>query len=104
MLGLGPDGHTASLFPGADPLTDDDKLVRAVYSQSQQQWRITLTPAVINAARAIVFAAEGAGKARTLAAVREGPYDPKALPSQIVMPVDGELIWLVDKAASSAPA
>jgi 6-phosphogluconolactonase len=100
MLGMGPDGHTASLFPGTDPLTDDAKLVRAVYSQSQSQWRITLTPAVLNAARTIAFAVEGAGKARTLANVREGPYDPKAFPSQIILPVDGELIWLADKAAA----
>jgi 6-phosphogluconolactonase len=102
MLGMGPDGHTASLFPGSDPLTDDAKLVRAVYSQSQSQWRITLTPAVLNAARTAVFAVEGAGKAKTLAAVREGPYDPKTYPSQIITPVDGELIWLVDKAAAVA--
>ncbi len=102
MLGMGPDGHTASLFPGSDPLTDDAQLVRAVYSSSQSQWRITLTPRAINAARAVVFAVEGAGKAKTLAAVREGPYDPTALPSQIIAPTDGTLIWLADDAAASA--
>lgn len=102
MLGMGPDGHTASLFPGADPLAQDDRLVRAVYSKSQAQWRITLTPRVINAARTVVFAAEGAGKKETLAAVREGPYDPVKLPSQIIAPADGELIWLVDRAAAGS--
>jgi 6-phosphogluconolactonase len=100
MLGMGPDGHTASLFPGSDPLTDDGQLVRAVYSQTQTQWRITLTPRALNASRAIVFAAEGAAKAKTLAAVREGPYDPIELPAQIVTPVDGVLIWLADRAAA----
>jgi 6-phosphogluconolactonase len=102
LLGMGPDGHTASLFPGSDPLTDDAALVRAVYSQSQSQWRLTLTPRVLNAARAVVFAAEGASKAATLRAVREGPYDPAARPAQIIAPVDGTLTWLVDEAAASA--
>ncbi|HTU70322.1 MAG TPA: 6-phosphogluconolactonase [Candidatus Baltobacteraceae bacterium] len=100
MLGMGPDGHTASLFPGTDPLTHDEELVRAVYSQSQAQWRITLTPQVLNGARTVVFAVEGAAKAATLAAVREGPYDPTTYPAQIIAPADGELIWLVDKAAA----
>lgn len=100
MLGMGPDGHTASLFPGGDPLTDNDALVRAVYSQSQSQWRITLTPALLNAARAVVFAVEGAGKTATLMSVREGPYDPSRYPSQIIAPADGTLTWLVDKAAA----
>lgn len=100
MLGMGPDGHTASLFPGTDPLDGDEMLVRAVYSTSQQQWRITLTPHVINNARTIVFAAEGSGKVRVLKAVREGPYDPTKLPSQIVAPHDGRLVWLVDRAAA----
>ncbi|HTX58012.1 MAG TPA: 6-phosphogluconolactonase [Candidatus Acidoferrales bacterium] len=99
MLGMGPDGHTASLFPGEDPLTDDERLVRAVYSGSKAQWRITLTPRVLNAAHAVMFAVEGAAKAATLAAVREGPYDPVKYPSQIVAPADGDLLWLVDKAA-----
>ncbi len=100
MLGMGPDGHTASLFPGNDPLVDDAAFVRAVYASSQKQWRITLTPSVINNARTIVFAVEGAGKARTLKQVREGAYDPSKFPSQIVAPNDGRLIWLVDRAAA----
>jgi len=100
MLGMGPDGHTASLFPGSDPLAENDDLVRAVYSQSQAQWRITLTPQVLCAARTIVFAVEGTGKAATLAAVREGPFEPERYPSQIVSPENGELLWLVDKAAA----
>ncbi|HET9029585.1 MAG TPA: 6-phosphogluconolactonase [Candidatus Aquilonibacter sp.] len=99
MLGMGPDGHTASLFPGTDPTTDDDALVRAVYSSSQQQWRITLTPKVINNARCVVFATEGAAKRAMLKRVREGTYDPVQTPAQIVAPHDGALIWLVDSAA-----
>lgn len=100
MLGMGPDGHTASLFPGTDPLEDDDRLVRAVYSQSQAQWRITLTPRVLNGARTVVFAAEGAAKAATLKAVREGPYQPQVYPAQIIAPQAGDLIWLADRAAA----
>ncbi|HTX02303.1 MAG TPA: 6-phosphogluconolactonase [Candidatus Acidoferrales bacterium] len=101
MLGLGPDGHTASLFPGQDPLTEDEQKVRAAYSESQSQWRITLTPSVLNNAEAVCFAVVGAEKAATLAAVREGPYDPTRYPAQIIAPPDGELIWLSDKAAAA---
>jgi 6-phosphogluconolactonase len=101
MLGLGPDGHTASLFPGQDPLTEDEQRVRAVYSNSQSQWRITLTPSVLNGTKAVCFALVGAEKAATLAAVREGPYDPTQYPSQIIAPPDGQLIWLSDKAAAA---
>jgi 6-phosphogluconolactonase len=100
MLGIGNDGHTASLFPGSDPLEGDDMLVRAVYAPAHQQWRITITPHVINSARTVVFAAEGAGKAWVLKQVREGPYDPVKLPSQIVAPKDGRLIWLIDRSAA----
>lgn len=100
MLGMGPDGHTASLFPGSDPLEGDELLARAVYASSQQQWRITLTPRVLNNAHTVAFAAEGAGKAWVLKAVREGPYDPVKLPSQIIAPHDGRLVWLVDRAAA----
>lgn len=100
LLGLGPDGHTASLFPGTPPDTDDDALVRAVYSQSRAMWRITVTPKVINAARAVVFAAEGAEKAAILATVLQGDYDPAKYPAQIVAPESGPATWLVDNLAA----
>jgi 6-phosphogluconolactonase len=81
-------------------MTDDAALVRAVYSQSQSQWRITLTPAVLNGARAVVFATEGPAKTAMLKTIREGPYDPTTHPSQIIAPTDGTLTWLVDRAAA----
>lgn len=100
LLGLGPDGHTASLFPGSPPDTDNDALVRAVYADSRAMWRITITPKVINASRTVAFAVEGVEKAAILEAVLEGPRDPVALPSQIVAPSPGRLLWLADVAAA----
>jgi 6-phosphogluconolactonase len=100
LLGLGPDGHTASLFPGTPPDTDDGALARAVYAQSQAMWRVTITPMVINAAHAVAFAVEGADKAAILAAVYEGPRDPTKYPAQIVQPSSGQLTWLVDDLAA----
>lgn len=100
LLGLGPDGHTASLFPGSPPDAGDDALVRAVYAKSQAMWRITVTPKVINASRTVAFTVEGVEKAAILAAVLEGPHDPVARPSQIVAPSPGRLLWLVDQAAA----
>jgi 6-phosphogluconolactonase len=97
MLGLGKDAHTASLFPGGDPLTDDDLLVRPTYSQETQTDRLTITPQVINNARAVVIAAEGSEKASAVAAVRDGNYDPARFPAQIVSPRDGDFVWLLDK-------
>ncbi|HEY6485335.1 MAG TPA: 6-phosphogluconolactonase [Candidatus Cybelea sp.] len=101
LLGLGEDGHTASLFPGSDPDVDDGALVRAVYAQAQDMWRVTITPAVINAAQRVVFAVDGMAKAPVLAAVYEGPRDPFTYPAQIVSPASGGLTWLVDEAAAS---
>jgi len=100
LLGMGPDGHTASLFPGAAPDVDDEALVRAVYSTSQMMWRVTVTPKVINSARTVAFAVEGADKAAALAAVYEGPVDPIKYPAQIVHPSPGRLVWLVDELAA----
>ena len=100
LLGLGADGHTASLFPGTPPSTDDDALVRAVYAKSQMMWRVTITPRVINDARTVVFAVAGPEKAQILAAVYEGPVDPVKYPAQIVHPRSGRLVWVVDELAA----
>ncbi len=101
MLGLGEDGHTASLLPGIAQGVEENSLVEAAYAQSQAMWRITVTPNVINAARRVVFAVEGVAKARALAAVYEGPRDPMTYPAQLVQPSSGELTWLTDEAAAS---
>ncbi|HEY1428264.1 MAG TPA: 6-phosphogluconolactonase [Candidatus Tumulicola sp.] len=101
LLGLGPDGHTASLFPGSPPDEDAGSLVRAVYSQSQSMWRITVTSDVINAARRVVFAVEGTPKASILATVLQGPREPEKYPAQIVAPTSGRLEWLIDRAAAA---
>jgi 6-phosphogluconolactonase len=100
MLGLGKDGHTASLFPGTPPDTDDAALVRAVYAQSQMMWRVTMTPKLINMARNVVFGVQGQEKAQILATVYEGPRDPENYPAQIVAPSSGKLTWFVDEVAA----
>jgi 6-phosphogluconolactonase len=102
MLGMGPDGHTASLFPGQDPLTEDEERVRAVYASEKNQWRLTLTPSVLNATRALAFAVTGAEKHAALTAVREGPRNPTKYPAQIISPPnESTFVWLVDEAANA---
>lgn len=101
LLGMGPDGHTASLFPGSDPFADDAALVRAPYVEKFATFRITLTPRVLNASRAVVVTTAGAAKASALAAVLDEPTDPPCYPISILCPRDGTLTWLVDRAAAS---
>ncbi len=100
MLGLGADAHTASLFPGCDPMTDDDALCRAVYSESAKMWRVTVTPKVLNGAREVLFGVSGADKASALKAVRDRAYDPLRYPAQVVKPHGGRILWYVDAAAA----
>lgn len=100
MLGIGADGHTASLFPGHDPMTDNGDLARAVYAESVDMWRLTITPKIINNAREVLFGVSGSEKAAALHAIREGPYDPQRYPAQIVKPHAGRILWLVDTAAA----
>ncbi len=100
LLGLGKDGHTASLFPGMAPDTDDEALVRAVYAESDAMWRVTVTPKVIKISRSVAFAVQGADKAQILAEVYEGPVDPVKYPAQIVRPEPGRLTWFVDELAA----
>jgi 6-phosphogluconolactonase len=101
MLGMGPDGHTASLFPGTDPFEDDELLAKAAYVEKLASHRITLTPRTIGAAREVVVATAGEAKAEALAAVLEGPYEPSRYPSQILSRATGRVSWLVDKAAAA---
>lgn len=101
MLGMGPDGHTASLFPGTDPFAGDELLVKAVFVEKLAAHRITLTPRAIGAAREILVATAGAAKAPALAAVLDGPRDPVRFPSQCLASAGGRLRWLVDRAAAA---
>ncbi len=100
FLGMGADGHTASLFPGTSALhAAADAIAVENYVEKLNAYRLTLTAATINQAQAIVFLVGGADKAATLQAVLEGPYQPDLYPSQLIQPVNGTLTWIVDKAA-----
>jgi 6-phosphogluconolactonase len=104
FLGMGDDGHTASLFPHTAAIHEQEYIVVAHEVPKLQTTRLTFTPPLLNAARVVVFLVAGAGKAQRLNEILEGPEQPDELPSQIVRPVAGELIWLVDRAAASALA
>jgi 6-phosphogluconolactonase len=101
LLGMGPEGHTASLFPGTVAGIDNDKCCIAHFVPKLDKWRITLTPRAINDARNVAITAGGAEKADALHEVLAGVRDPDTYPAQIVHPHDGELRWLVDAAAAS---
>ena len=101
LLGMGPEGHTASLFPGTVAGIDEDKCCIAHYIPKLDKWRITLTPRAINDARNVAITAGGAEKADALHEVLLGVRDADTYPAQIVHPQDGELRWLVDAAAAS---
>jgi 6-phosphogluconolactonase len=102
LLGLGEDGHTASLFPGDPALTETKRGVAAVYVAPHDLHRLTLTAPLINQARVVAFLVAGAAKAAVVRAVLQGPQDPLRLPAQLIDPEPGELHWLLDKAAAGA--
>lgn len=101
LLGLGDDGHTASLFPGAAAVTETKRWVMAHFREAAGRRRLTLTPVVINAARQVAFLVSGAQKADVVERVLEGPYQPLVLPAQVIRPHGGELHWLLDAPAAS---
>ena len=101
LLGMGPDGHTASLFPNTAGLQEKSRLVIANWVEKFKTSRITLTLPVLNAARCVTFLVSGTDKAPALHAVLEGDAPGEQYPSKLVRPTDGKLIWLVDRAAAS---
>jgi 6-phosphogluconolactonase len=101
LLGMGPDGHTASLFPGTTALKETRRLVVANWVEKFSSYRITLTLPVLNNADHILFIVGGADKAETLQAVLEGDQQTPRFPAQLIRPTHGSLVWLVDQAAAS---
>ena len=100
FLGMGPDGHTASLFPGSEALDEQVLWVRPNFSARLANFRLTLTFPVLNAAAEVIFLISGADKAETLREVLEGPSRHSQLPAQGVQPVGGRLSWYLDQAAA----
>lgn len=101
MLGMGADGHTASIFPGSDVLNETSRLVAAPYVPKLQAHRLTLTPPVLKCARRVLLLVTGAEKADALAHVLAGAFEPETYPAQLLRTAEGEVIWLLGSEAAS---
>lgn len=100
FLGLGDDGHTASLFPGTDALKVKTNWVSPVYLQEQDMYRITLTPLILNQARVIAFLVNGGGKGQVIQDILEKTSGSQSFPAELIAPIHGELYWLLDEEAA----
>jgi len=100
-LGLGSDGHTASIYPHTEAVHEISRLVTANHVPQLDSWRITLAWPVINHARSVFFLVAGSDKASILNEVLTGPHDPERLPSQLIWPNSGILTLILDKAAAA---
>ena len=98
LLGLGTDGHTASIFPGSDVLHETKRLVAATWVEKLNTYRITMTLPLLNAGASVLFLVSGAEKAQIVKEVIEGP---KQYPAQLVQPTHGQLLWMLDKDAAA---
>lgn len=101
ILGLGADGHTASLFPYSDSLREERKLVVASQPPQLGPHRITMTVPMINQSRHILFLVSGAAKASVVKDVIAGQSDPQRLPAQLICPTHGTQVWMLDEAAAA---
>jgi 6-phosphogluconolactonase len=101
QLGMGPEGHTASLFPHQASLHERERLVLPVTTPKPPPDRLTFTPPLLNAARHVLFLVTGSEKADAVHAVLEGEYNPDEYPAQIVRPTAGEVTWMLAAAAAS---
>jgi 6-phosphogluconolactonase len=99
LLGLGDNGHTASLFPYTSVLIETHHWIKEVHVEEQKEWRITMTVPLINQAAHIAFLVSGKEKAEILQTVLNGPYQPDMYPAQLIKPADGHLLWFTDKSA-----
>ena len=100
LLGMGLDGHIASIFPNSNIIHEKERLVVAPWIEKLNSHRITLTPPVLNNAAAVILLVSGAEKAHVLRDVLEGDYQSERLPAQLIRPTTGELVWLVDRDAA----
>ncbi len=100
QLGMGPEGHTASLFPHQPSLREKQRLVMPVSVPKPPPDRLTFTPPLLNAASNVLFLVTGSDKADALQAVLEGEYQPDEYPAQIVRPPNGEVVWMLDSAVA----
>ena len=100
LLGMGPDGHTASLFPGTKALSEQNRMVVSNWVGKFYTQRVTMTAPAINAAARVLFLVSGEDKAPALKAVLEGPLEGSQLPAQLIHPGDGRLLWLADRTAA----
>lgn len=101
FLGLGTNGHTASLFPHSPLLNERSRLVMADEVVEKNMWRITMTAPLLNRGRTVVFLVVGRDKAEVLRQVLCDSYNPQTLPAQLIRPEEGSLLWIVDEAAAS---
>jgi 6-phosphogluconolactonase len=99
-LGTGPDAHTASLFPGDHLIGDRERIVTATYSETKKNWRVTMLPGVLMAARNAVFLVTGEDKAAAVQQVFEGDYDPLLFPAQLITRSGAKVEWFLDQAAA----
>jgi 6-phosphogluconolactonase len=101
LLGVGENGHTASIFPGSAAADERVRWVAAEYVPAVAMWRLTLTAPVLNAAGEVLFLVSGGTKASVLKRILEGPRQPRDLPAQLIAPTRGRTQWMMDRAAAA---
>lgn len=101
LLGLGENGHTASLFPGTNVINEVTEGIRELYLEEENRYRITMTAPLINKAHTILFIVTGERKASILKTVLNPPYLPDKYPAQLIKSTGGKLFWFIDKDAAS---